>query len=128
MSLTVIQTGLGRMGLRAIFDGKIEECGILSKDTGKIWYEDLVGGMRYLGKDELPSGAVFGLDFKSTFRLNTQVYLNWYAVLRLCLSTNARKNNYSFSTVKAPSTGLEKRHQDGPKALPVNHHSTRRLS
>lgn len=75
--LTMLQTGLGRMGLRAIFDGKIEECGILSAQTGKIWYEDLVGGMRYLEKDELPRGAVFGLDFKSTFRLNTQVYLNW---------------------------------------------------
>lgn len=29
--------------------------------------------------------------------------------------------------VKAPSRDLEEGHQDGPKALPVNHHSTRRL-
>ncbi|KAJ4358131.1 uncharacterized protein N0V89_002710 [Didymosphaeria variabile] len=69
--------GLGRMGLTAIFDAKIEDVGILSPATGKLWYEELVGGMRYLEKNELPEGAVFGLDFKSTFRLNTQVYLNW---------------------------------------------------
>ena len=60
------------MPLRAIFDGKIEECGM-----GKVWYEGLVGGMRYLERGEMPRGAVFGLEFKSTFRVNTQVYLNW---------------------------------------------------
>jgi D-amino-acid oxidase len=70
--------GLGRMGLRAIFDAEIEQVGVLSEGTGKLWYEELVGGMRFLEKGELPEGAVFGLDFKSTFRLNTQVYLNWY--------------------------------------------------
>lgn len=69
--------GVGRMGLRAIFDAEIEQVGVLSPDTGKIWYEELVGGMRFLEGGEVPEGAVFGVDFKSTFRLNTQVYLNW---------------------------------------------------
>lgn len=73
--------GLGRMGLRAVFDAGLEEVGVLSQGTGKIWYEELVGGMRYLEKKELPEGAVFGLDFKSTFRINTQVYLNWFEAL-----------------------------------------------
>lgn len=69
--------GVGRMGLRAIFDAEIEQADVLSQGTGKVWYEDLVG-MSYLDQRDLPEGAVFGLDFKSTFRLNTQVYLNWY--------------------------------------------------
>ncbi|OAG00844.1 D-amino-acid oxidase-like protein [Paraphaeosphaeria sporulosa] len=69
--------GVGRMGLRAVFDAEIEQVNVLSQGTGKIWYEELVGGMRFLEERELPQGAVFGLDFKSTFRLNTQVYLNW---------------------------------------------------
>jgi hypothetical protein len=56
----------------------IEQTGILTEKTGKIWYEDLVGGVRELGKEELPPGAVFGLDFQRTFVINTQVYLNWY--------------------------------------------------
>ena len=68
------------MGLRAVFDGEIEEVGVLSEGTGKLWYEELAGGMRYLEKSELPKDAVFGLDFKSTFRLNTQVYLNWCVI------------------------------------------------
>lgn len=65
------------MPLRTIFDGEIEECGILSEGTGKVWYEELVGGMRVLEKEEIPKDAVFGLEFESTFRINTQVYLNW---------------------------------------------------
>ncbi|KAF9729122.1 hypothetical protein PMIN06_000028 [Paraphaeosphaeria minitans] len=69
--------GVGRMGLRAVFDAEREEVGVLSRGTGRIWYEGLVGGGRVLGEHELPPGAVFGVDFKSTFRLNTQVYLNW---------------------------------------------------
>jgi D-amino-acid oxidase len=31
-----------------------------------------------LGESELPKGATFGLDYPSTFRINTQVYLQWY--------------------------------------------------
>lgn len=71
------EVGIGRMGYRAIFDTPLEESGILTEETGKIWYEELVGGLRKLGKDELPEGAAFGLDYKSSFRINTQVYLNW---------------------------------------------------
>ncbi|KAF2259575.1 D-amino-acid oxidase-like protein [Lojkania enalia] len=71
------EAGLGRMGLRGIFDSRIEDAGILSEGTGRVWYEGLVGGMRELEREELPEGAVFGLDFQSTFRINTQVYLGW---------------------------------------------------
>lgn len=51
---------------------------MLNPETGKIWYEELVGGIEKLDEKDLPKGAVFGLEFKSTFRMNTQVYLQWY--------------------------------------------------
>lgn len=60
-----------------IFDSPIEETGILSKETNKIWYDKLVGGLRFLSKEELPHDANFGLEFPTTFRINTAVYLTW---------------------------------------------------
>jgi hypothetical protein len=61
-----------------IFDQKPEDAGILSEGTGKIWYKDLVGGLDHKDKSELPRSAVFGLEMKSTFVINTQIYLQWY--------------------------------------------------
>jgi D-amino-acid oxidase len=72
------ELGLGRMGMWAIFDAPIEETGILSDGTGKIWYDQLVGGLRNLEGDELPHDAVFGIEFPTTFRINTAIYLQWY--------------------------------------------------
>lgn len=103
------EIGLGRMGLRAIFDGEIEEVGILSAGTGKLWYEELAGGMRYLEKEEMPKGAVFGLEFKSLFRLNTQVYLNWLQAQALKKGINTVRRHYPSITAVLtdfPSTTL----------------------
>jgi hypothetical protein len=75
------EAGLGRMGMWAIFDESIEEAGVLTEETGKVWYDELVGGLRQLGGSELPKGANFGFEFPSTFRINTQVYLQWYVIL-----------------------------------------------
>jgi len=61
----------------AIFDAPIEETGILSDGTDKVWYDELVGGLKDLRKDEMPKDAVFGFEFPSTFRINTAVYLQW---------------------------------------------------
>jgi D-amino-acid oxidase len=61
-----------------VLDARIEETNLLTPATGKIWYDELVGGLRNLSKEELPRGAVFGLEFPATFRINTQVYLQWY--------------------------------------------------
>jgi glycine/D-amino acid oxidase-like deaminating enzyme len=69
--------GIGRIGMWGVYDAPIEDAGILTEETGKLWYEDLMEGVRPLSKEELPEGAVFGLDFKSTFRVNTQVHLQW---------------------------------------------------
>ena len=75
------EAGLGRMGMWAAFDEPVEEAGVLTEATGKVWYDELVGGLRKLGGNELPKGANFGFEFPSTFRINTQVYLQWYVVL-----------------------------------------------
>jgi D-amino-acid oxidase len=76
--------GLGRMGMWAIFDAPIEETGILTEETGKVWYDSLVGGLRELSKQEMQGrgkDAVFGVEFPTTYRINTQVYLQWYVTL-----------------------------------------------
>lgn len=75
------EAGLGRQGMWAVFDAPIEETGILTEDTGKVWYDELVGGLRALTQDEKPEEAVFGLEVPSTFRINTQVYLQWYVFI-----------------------------------------------
>jgi D-amino-acid oxidase len=49
---------------------------VLSQGTRKIWYEDLVGGIRMLGEKELPEEANFGCDLE-TFVVDTQIYLPW---------------------------------------------------
>lgn len=72
------EAGLGRQQMWAVLDAPIEQTNLLTPQTGKIWYDELVGGLRNLDKEELPEGAVFGLEFPSTFRINTQVYLQWY--------------------------------------------------
>lgn len=70
------EVGVYDMPITAIYDSVIEDAGVLSTGTGKIWYEDLVGGVRMLGEGELPEGAKFGCDLK-TFVVDTQVYLPW---------------------------------------------------
>lgn len=71
------EAGLGRQQMWAVLDAPLEETNLLTPQTGKIWYDELVGGLRNLEREELPEGAVFGLEFPSTFRINTQVYLQW---------------------------------------------------
>ncbi|KAK7408135.1 hypothetical protein QQX98_009726 [Neonectria punicea] len=71
------EAGIQSSALRMIFDQKAEDAEILSKGTGKVWYDELVGGLVPLGKEQLPKGAVFRMDAPSTFVINTQVYLQW---------------------------------------------------
>ncbi|KNG48846.1 d-amino acid [Stemphylium lycopersici] len=44
------EIGLGRMGMWGVFDAPIGETGILTEATGKVWYDELVGGLRELGE------------------------------------------------------------------------------
>ncbi|PVI06732.1 nucleotide-binding domain-containing protein [Periconia macrospinosa] len=103
------EVGIGRMGMWGIFDEPIEKAGILSDGTGKLWFRELVGGLRELQEKELPEGAVFGLEFASTWRINTQVYLNWLQaqVLQKGIKT-IRRHYSSLASLYAdfPSTTL----------------------
>lgn len=64
----------------AFFDSEKADAGVLTEATGRIWYDELVGGLRELGKDEGPQDGdrVWGVEVPRTFRVNTQVYLQWY--------------------------------------------------
>ena len=46
----VPEAGVRRMELRALFDCNIEDAGILIQETGKVWYEDIVGVLRPVGE------------------------------------------------------------------------------
>ncbi|KAH8723211.1 hypothetical protein GQ44DRAFT_828411 [Phaeosphaeriaceae sp. PMI808] len=89
------EIGVGRMGMWAVFDAPIEETGILSTGTGKVWYDQLVGGLRDLSKEELPKDAVFGVEFPSTFRINTAVYLYWLQAQALAKGIKLIRRQYA---------------------------------
>ena len=91
------EIGLGRMGMRGYFDSPLEETGLVTEETGKIWFDELVGGLKTLSKEESPEGAMFGVEFPTTFRINTQVYLNWYGVV-FCFFVFLR-NFLAFATM-----------------------------
>jgi hypothetical protein len=68
--------GVARMKIKVLFDREIEQAGVLSIGTGKIWYGELVGGLRHVRDPDL-QGAKFGFEF-DTFMVDSQIYLPWY--------------------------------------------------
>jgi D-amino-acid oxidase len=75
-----VDSGVIKMNLTSFFNNTLEESGILSQETGKIWYESLVGGLRYVEEDQLREGAKFGFSFGSVV-IDTGIYLGWYESL-----------------------------------------------
>lgn len=69
------------MPVRSIYDSSLEDAGVLSEGTGKVWYENLVGGLRHLKGDEL-QGAQTGFEF-DTWMIDTGVYLGWFVTSHL---------------------------------------------
>ncbi|KAJ5593959.1 uncharacterized protein N7459_000167 [Penicillium hispanicum] len=69
-------SGVKAMDIRFHYDQPIEDVGILTPSTGKLWFEDLVGGLKPIAKGELPNGAAFGFEMAS-FVLDVQRYLPW---------------------------------------------------
>jgi hypothetical protein len=115
------EAGLGRMGMWGVFDAPIEETGILTEETGKVWYDELVGGLKNLGETELPKGATFGFEFPSTFRINTQVYLQWYVVVSIFPNTQDSSCKFSLQMLtryQAPSSSPLQRHFPSAPTLP----------
>lgn len=73
---SVPEAAITRMPIRAFFDRPAEQAEVLSKGTGKVWYDKITGGIVAIPKEELPAGAHFGM-VVSTFMVNTQGYLPW---------------------------------------------------
>lgn len=68
--------GVFAMNIRCVYDSPIETTNILSKN-GQLWYEKLVGGVKQIPTESLPTGAVFGYEIP-TFVVDVQRYLPWY--------------------------------------------------
>jgi D-amino-acid oxidase len=64
------------MDIRWHYEYPIEETGILTPATGKLWFEELVGGLKTIEKDKLPKGTAFGFEMAS-FVIDVQKYLPW---------------------------------------------------
>lgn len=65
------------MNIRWHYEQPIDEVGIKTPATGKLWFRDLLGGLTDLPKEELPSGCAFGYEMAS-FVIDVQRYLPWY--------------------------------------------------
>lgn len=70
------ETGIRPMNIRWHYEVPLEEAGITTPQTGKLWFEDLVGGLKKIDETELPSGTVFGYEMAS-FVIDVQKYLPW---------------------------------------------------
>lgn len=62
------ESGVKRFPLRLVYGKEIPKV--------KPWYEEVVGGMKAVPKEELPEGADWGVDLV-TFMFNPNVYLSW---------------------------------------------------
>lgn len=63
------ESGVKRFPLRLVRGKEIEKPGL-------FWFDDLVGGVKDVPKQELPEGADWGVDLV-TFMYNPNVYLSW---------------------------------------------------
>ncbi|PVH94774.1 FAD dependent oxidoreductase [Periconia macrospinosa] len=70
------ECGIQPMNIRWHYESPIETVGILTPATGKLWFEDLVGGLEKIEKGELPEGTAFGFEMAS-FVIDVQRYLPW---------------------------------------------------
>ncbi|SCV57853.1 related to D-amino-acid oxidase [Fusarium fujikuroi] len=70
------ECGIRPMNIRWHYENPIETTGIMTPATGKLWFEDLVGGLKKIEKDELPEGTAFGFEMAS-FVIDVQKYLPW---------------------------------------------------
>ena len=82
ISKTNPESGIEPMQIRFHYEKPIEEVGILTPATGKLWFENLVGGLEKIEERDLPEGTVFGFEMAS-FVINVQMYLPWFVSLRL---------------------------------------------
>jgi hypothetical protein len=65
------------MRIRFHYENPIDEVDILTPATGRLWFEELVGGLTKIEPQDLPAGTVFGFEMAS-FVIDVQRYLPWY--------------------------------------------------
>ncbi|KAL6399810.1 hypothetical protein AUP68_17218 [Ilyonectria robusta] len=70
------ECGIQPMNIRWHYEASIDEVGIKTPATGKLWFEELVGGLEKIEAKDLPSGTVFGFEMAS-FVIDVQKYLPW---------------------------------------------------
>lgn len=90
------EIGIYRVPIVACFDNEPSDSGILSQDTGKIWYDSLVGGLRHLLPASVPEGAKWGFECDS-FVIDTGRYLGW--LQNQCLSQGMEVHRKSFASL-----------------------------
>ncbi|KAJ9361527.1 hypothetical protein DTO027B9_688 [Paecilomyces variotii] len=99
-------SGVKRFPMRFVFDEEKEK-------VKRLWYADLVGGVKVLGSDEegekLPDGARSAVDL-TTFMINPVVYLVW-------LQTRLLKNGVQF--IKRAYNHIDHVFDDFPDAAAV---------
>ena len=62
------ESGLVEMPCRTFYDNE--------ESAKETWYAELVGGVKPIPEEELPPGAIVGIEVM-TFMINTIVYLSW---------------------------------------------------
>jgi hypothetical protein len=62
------ESGVKRFPMRLVYGKETEKSG--------LWFEELVGGITEVPKQELPEGADWGVELV-TFMFNPSVYLSW---------------------------------------------------
>lgn len=72
-------SGIMPMNIRFHYDQPVEDVGIVTPATGKLWFEKLVGGLKKIEKEDLPEGTAFGFEM-ATFVIDVQRYLPWYMI------------------------------------------------
>jgi len=83
-----------------------------SDQSKKPWFEDVVGGTRPTPKEELPPGAVWGMEL-TTFMFNSRLYLSWYAPWERSFEIGA----YFYSPFRQASTKTTESKSTGSPAL-----------
>lgn len=77
LSATRPECGIMPMQIRWHYEQPIDEVGIKTPATGKLWFEELVGGLTEIPEQDLPDGCAFGYEMAS-FVIDVQRYLPWY--------------------------------------------------
>ncbi|KAK7219723.1 hypothetical protein V2G26_007726 [Clonostachys chloroleuca] len=69
------ESGVQPMNIRWHYERPIDEVGIKTPETGKLWFEQLVGVLAKIDEEDLPERTSFGFEMAS-FVINVRRYLS----------------------------------------------------